>query len=82
MNRMADVTYNTSSFPALVRTLADLRNMDPTKRPCFLMGYKEREEAERTLWDMAEAVGIKFVQVGSVPGYVLGAEAPFEIWIG
>jgi hypothetical protein len=46
------------------------------------MGYKEREEAERTLWDMAEAVGIKFVQVGSVPGYVPGEEAPIEIWIG
>ncbi|RXW20725.1 hypothetical protein EST38_g5126 [Candolleomyces aberdarensis] len=79
---MADVTYNTSSFPALVRTLADLLNMDSTKRPCFLMGYKEREEAERTLWEMVEKVGIKFVQVGSVPGYVSGEDAPIEIWIG
>ena len=78
---MADVTYNTASFPALVQTLAGLRALNPEKIPCFLLGYKERDEAERTLWVMAEEIGIKFDQVGMVPGHD-SIEAPIEVWVG
>jgi hypothetical protein len=79
---MADVTYNTSSFPALLRTLASLLapsaaahdggeddgvadddaddDDDPGSPerderghdPLVLLAYKERDPAERQLWDM------------------------------
>ncbi|KAH8832796.1 putative methyltransferase-domain-containing protein [Flagelloscypha sp. PMI_526] len=70
---MADVTYNTASFPALIRTLSALQPK------FFVLGYKERDVEERTLWDMAESVGIHFTQVaervGAGPNVV-------EIWVG
>lgn len=81
LNRMADVAYNTDSFPALIQTLADARNMSPDKKPLFLMGYKERHGEERRLWDMTKKVGIDFIRVGTVPGHASGV-APIEIWIG
>ncbi|KAK1222138.1 hypothetical protein PQX77_015066 [Marasmius sp. AFHP31] len=77
---MADVTYNTSSFPALIRTLSSLVSLNPKdKPPTILLGYKERDSAERTLWDMAHEIGIQFTQVDSVPGT---GDVPIEIWIG
>lgn len=76
---MADVAYNTDSFSALVKVLSGLQSLDASKRPSFLLGYKERDEAERTLWALTEAVGIKFVRIGSVPGHVSG-DSPVEIW--
>ncbi|KAL0066077.1 hypothetical protein AAF712_006908 [Marasmius tenuissimus] len=77
---MADVTYNTSSFPALIRTLSSLVSLNPKEKPpTILLGYKERDSAERTLWDMARETGIQFTQVDSVPGT---GDVPIEIWIG
>ncbi|KAI0630629.1 putative methyltransferase-domain-containing protein [Trametes polyzona] len=77
---MADVTYNTASFPSLVRTLSSLiRLSSPHKTPIIILGYKERDAAERTLWDMVREIGITFEQVGQRAG--AGGQA-IEIWIG
>lgn len=74
---MADVTYNPASFPALVKTLVSL--MRKPKPPLLLMGYKERDAAERSLWTMLGDEGIVMEQVGSV----VGREEPsVEIWTG
>lgn len=79
---MADVTYNTSSFPALVRTLkslVDLRNNSVKASPgWFILGYKERHPDERMLWDMALGVGVAFRRFGQRGG--IGG-SPVEIWI-
>ncbi|PCH44143.1 hypothetical protein WOLCODRAFT_104648 [Wolfiporia cocos MD-104 SS10] len=82
---MADVTYNTSSFPALVRTLSNLVRLgtapdgQSSRPPMILLGYKERDPAERSLWDMTREVGIQFEKVGERCG--AGGD-PVEIWIG
>lgn len=77
---MADVTYNTVSFPSLVRTMARLATPPKGhKMPLVLLGYKERDSAEHTLWPMAAKAGIYFTQVGSRTG--AGGE-PVEIWLG
>ncbi len=77
---MADVTYNTASFPALVRTLDALIRLSPPGRsPTIIMGYKERDPEERTLWDMAKTVGVTFERVGERTG---AGREPVEIWIG
>ncbi|KAJ7760518.1 putative methyltransferase-domain-containing protein [Mycena metata] len=73
---MADVTYNTASFPSLVRTLKNLVELSP-KRPRVVLGYKERDAGERALWGMAEAAGIVFKSVGQVAG---SGGALVEIW--
>jgi len=84
---MADVTYNTSSFPALLGTLDSLLRRPPTgesqKRnvsgPLVLLGYKERDIGERDLWRMAEEKGIVFDLMAKMSG----AEDPaVEIWVG
>ncbi|TFK39430.1 putative methyltransferase-domain-containing protein [Crucibulum laeve] len=75
---MADVTYNPASFPSLVRTIASLIKSS-AKPPLVLLGYKERDVAERTLWDMAKEVGISFERVGERVG-AGGREV--EVWIG
>ncbi|OCH87795.1 hypothetical protein OBBRIDRAFT_759177 [Obba rivulosa] len=88
---MADVTYNTASFPSLIRTLSSLTKFhrsstDPAhaankspSSPVIFLGYKERDAAERTLWDMARDIGIEFVRVGERRG---AGNEPVEIWIG
>ncbi|KAI0676122.1 putative methyltransferase-domain-containing protein [Trametes maxima] len=77
---MADVTYNTASFPSLIRTISALvRLSPPSKPPVIVLGYKERDLAERTLWDMAEKIGVTFKKVGGRAG--AGGRA-VEIWIG
>lgn len=80
---MADVTYNTASFPALISTLSRLVGFSQSKRAdrrlSVLLGYKERDVAERTLWNMAKDVGIDFEQVGVVSG---AGGAQIEIWVG
>ncbi|KAH9928793.1 putative methyltransferase-domain-containing protein [Amylocystis lapponica] len=78
---MADVTYNTASFSALVRTLSKLLGLPRTSTspPLILLGYKERDPAERTLWVMAREIGIAFEKVGERRG--AGGET-VEIWIG
>ena len=110
---MADVIYNTSSFPALLRTLAALlalstrhshesgfgepdaypnpddpgatRNHDDGEErrrgePLVLLAYKERDSAERQLWDMmARETGVILECVGKRPG---AGGLPVEIWLG
>jgi len=116
---MADVTYNTSSFPALLRTLASLlelssrghppppphrsssdgiriadeeddddppdrdqgtRNDSEVREPFVLLAYKERDPAERQLWDMmARETGVVLECVGKQAG---GGGLPVEVWLG
>lgn len=84
---MADVTYNTSSFPSLVRTLSNLLSLSPTDAipasrdlPLVLLAYKQRDPAERSLWETVEKeTGVKLVKVGKEGG--AGGEE-VEIWIG
>ena len=114
--RMADVTYNTSSFPALLRTLAsllslsaphdhgivdnaddhvdngDLRSREQERRdrdyyerghkggPLVLLAYKERDPAERQLWDMlTRETGVVLECVGKQIG---AGGLPVEVWLG
>ena len=79
---MADVTYNTSSFPSLIRTIRSLIQLstDKNSTPRFiLLGYKERDPAERDLWQMATEVGITFEEIGQLTGK---GGTPAEVWIG
>ncbi|KAI0028326.1 putative methyltransferase-domain-containing protein [Vararia minispora EC-137] len=77
---MADVTYNTASFPALVSTLSVLLMLDPTAPPLVLLAYKERDSAERDLWDILRIeAGLALEKVGSCAG-AGGQEV--EIWLG
>ncbi|KAF7308808.1 Rhomboid domain-containing protein [Mycena kentingensis (nom. inval.)] len=73
---MADVTYNTASFPALVRTIKSLVNLGETP-PKVVMGYKERDAAERELWPMLLEIGVELKRVGEVEG---SGGTPIEIW--
>jgi len=75
---MADVTYNTTSFPALSQTLSRLSRMG-SRPPAILLGYKERDEAERSFWDLAAETGIRFQNIGGRDG---AGGAPVEIWLG
>ncbi|KAJ3526936.1 hypothetical protein NM688_g8195 [Phlebia brevispora] len=78
---MADVTYNTSSFPSLVRTLDKLLRLGDDRgdrsTPTVLLGYKERDASERALWEMVNGVGIKLEKIGEKAG---ADEPPVEIW--
>jgi len=75
---MADVSYNTASFPALSRTLSSLVRLG-SKPPIIILGYKERNEDERTFWGMTAQIGIHFEKVGERKG---AGGAPVEIWLG
>lgn len=75
---MADVTYNTDSFPSLVRTLSQLVRLGK-KAPAVVLGYKERDVAERTLWELVGEFGLKFQKVGERAG---AGGAPVEVWLG
>ena len=81
--RMADVTYNTASFSALIETLSRLIQLCKHKRkgrpPKVLMGYKERHRDERSLWDRAKAIDLHFQQIAQVDG---AGGNPVEIWLG
>jgi len=79
---MADVTYNTSSFPSLVRTLSTLLQLNAkrnVKPPLILLGYKERDPAERTLWEMALRIGVVFQRFGGRSG---SGGQEVEVWVG
>ncbi|KAI9440757.1 putative methyltransferase-domain-containing protein [Lactarius indigo] len=85
---MADVAYNTSSFPALLSTLASLLALSGdgdgaaagAREPLVLLAYKERDPGERRLWDMmARQVGIVLERVGNEAG---AGGPPVEIWMG
>lgn len=45
----------------------------------MLLGYKERDVAERSLWEMAADVGITLDMVGERQG---AGGKPVEIWLG
>lgn len=77
-SRMADVTYNTTFFPALIQTLSSLIALND-EPPVILMAYKERDEEERSLWNEIKRIGVVFEQVGKRPG-AGGKEV--EIWLG
>lgn len=85
---MADVAYNTSSFPALLSTLASLLALSGhddgaaagAREPLVLLAYKERDPGERRLWNMmTSSVGVTLEQVSSEAG---AGGAPVEIWMG
>ena len=106
---MADVTYNTSSFPALLQTLASLLALSAAHHdhnhvavavadgadnddgpgsqerhdgPLVLLAYKERDPAERQLWDMMARdleMGVVLECVGKQAG---AGGLPVEIWLG
>ncbi|KNZ77369.1 UPF0665 family protein C23C4.06c [Termitomyces sp. J132] len=75
---MADVTYNTASFPSLVRTLSNLMKIGKVP-PLVLLGYKERDSTERSLWDLASDFGLSLQRAGISAG---GGGTPVEIWLG
>lgn len=83
MISMADVAYNTASFDSLIRTLDRLLRVgDQTNgcgQPLVLLGYKERDAAERTLWDMTRALGVTLQKIGEKAG---AGGLPVEIWAG
>lgn len=72
---LADVTYNTAMFPALIMTLKRL--VDVPNPPVVLLAYKERDPAERTLWEMSAEIGIVLKKLAIEAG--AGGEA-VEIW--
>ena len=75
---MADVTYNTVSFPSLISTIARLSKRSP-EPPAVLLAYKERDPDERRLWDMAMEIGLRFVEVARLDG---AGGCPIEIYAG
>ncbi|EJD07586.1 uncharacterized protein FOMMEDRAFT_74231, partial [Fomitiporia mediterranea MF3/22] len=75
---MADVTYNTSSFPSLIKTLSR-PHKPPAPPPTVLLAYKERDPDERRLWDMALEIGLHFQEIGRIPG---AGGMPVEIYSG
>lgn len=77
-DRMADVTYNTASFPSLINTIARLSKRSP-KPPIVLLAYKERDPDERKLWDMALGIGLQFTEVTTLDG---AGGQPIEIYAG
>ncbi|CAE6439137.1 unnamed protein product [Rhizoctonia solani] len=78
---MADVTYNTASFGALLDTVTGLLRgpSAPGLSAIVLLAYKSRDPAERTLWIDAQNRGLAFVLVDTVKGV---REPAVEIWLG
>ena len=60
--RVADMTYNTSPFPSLPRTLSPLVQLNVRRSrspPIAILGYKERDPDGRSLWGTLESkVGV------------------------
>ncbi len=81
---MADVTYNTASFPALVGTMKKLSSLPDSSEgsrrpPLVLLAYKERHPDERTLWSMIKGIGLSLTEIARIPG---AGGAPVEIYLG
>ena len=78
------MTYNTSSFPSLLRTLSSLVKLNAENSrppPVVILGYKERDSDERSLWGMlGSEVGICLEKVGECEGWP--ESTPTEFWIG
>lgn len=82
-NSAADVTYNTASFPYLIKTLTSLlqpraprndpthpnSNPEPKPSPLLLLAYKERDSSERELWELAKENGIWMEMVDVITGH-------------
>ena len=81
---MADVTYNTSLFPSLLRTVSSLirLNVENSRSPpVVILGYHERDLDERSLWGvLGNWVGICLEKVGECEGWP--ESTPIEFWIG
>lgn len=76
MYSAADVTYNTASFPALVKTLKNLL----VPGPPLLLAYKQRDEGEKDLWRLLKAEGVFMDLIDNIPGSEDYGEV--EIWVG
>lgn len=78
---MADVTYNTASFPSLLRTVSHLLDQHSTPSTLVLLGYKQRDIAERSLFNLMKdgQPRVELYQVGESTG--MGGE-PVEVWLG
>jgi hypothetical protein len=50
------------------------------ERPPLLLAYKQRDEAERELWDMLKAEGVDMELVDKTRG--AEEDGQVEIWIG
>ena len=74
------MTYNTASFPSLLSTLKALLRPSSGSRPTFLLAYKQRDLAERELWDLLKSEGIDLEKVDDIKG--CSEEGWVEIWIG
>jgi hypothetical protein len=74
---MADVTYNTSSFPSLLRTVDSILRLAPSC--AVVLAHKERHEAERGIWGMFEGIGLKMQKIDQIYGF---GGAPVEVWLG
>ncbi|WVQ74544.1 hypothetical protein IAR50_004145 [Cryptococcus sp. DSM 104548] len=78
----ADVTYNTDSFPALLSTLTSLLlPLKDGRHPLLVLAYKQRDLAERGLWEMLKKKGIGMVLIDKVQGAEEGY-GETEIWVG
>ncbi|KAF8322250.1 hypothetical protein DL93DRAFT_2129895 [Clavulina sp. PMI_390] len=78
---MADVTYNTDMFPALLRTLEALVSTMTSRgapSPAVLLAYKERDPGERAIFQLAQAIGVNFVLMDEIEG---AGGHPIEIYI-
>jgi len=86
---MADVTYNTDIFPALIQTLGRIRHAtlgpsEPTidterhKAPPILLAYKERDPAERALFDLSNEIDVQFKLLSHIPG---AGGNPIEVYV-
>lgn len=86
---MADVTYNTDIFPALIQTLGRIRHAtlgpsEPTngterhKAPPILLAYKERDQAERALFDLSNEIDVQFKLLSYIPG---AGGNPIEVYV-
>ncbi|EJU01127.1 hypothetical protein DACRYDRAFT_53600, partial [Dacryopinax primogenitus] len=76
---MSDVTYNTASFSALLKTMRSLRQLsrDANVDTLAVLAYKERDIAERELWAMMEKEGFQFAKLEEITGH--GGQ-PVELW--
>lgn len=74
----ADVTYNTASFPSLLKTLTSL--LSHARAPKLLLAYKERDPGERELWGLLEQRGVMLELVGKIRG--AEEDGQVEIYVG
>ena len=78
------MTYNTASFPSLLRTLSSLTQLNVERSrspPIIILGYKERDPDERSLWGMLEGeMDIHFEKVAACGGWP--DSTPIEFWVG